>query len=122
MKVKRGDVVLVDYPFSDRTGSKVRPCLVVQADRNNQRLDDTIVVTISSRTRFIDKEPSQLLIDISTPEGKQSGLLANSAVLCENILTVDSGYILRRIGHLPVELMTRVNECLVAALGLNRDV
>lgn len=44
MKVQRGDVVLVDYPFSDRTGSKVRPCLVVQADYNNTRLDDTIVI------------------------------------------------------------------------------
>jgi mRNA-degrading endonuclease toxin of MazEF toxin-antitoxin module len=32
MKVKRGDVVLLDHPFSDASGSKVRPALVVQAD------------------------------------------------------------------------------------------
>jgi len=32
MKVSRGDVVLVDYPFTDRTGSKVRPTLVVSTD------------------------------------------------------------------------------------------
>ena len=32
MNFSRGDVVLVDYPFSDRTGSKVRPALVVQND------------------------------------------------------------------------------------------
>ncbi len=118
MKVIRGDVVLVDYPFSDRTGSKVRPCLVVQTDRNNNRLDDTIVVTISSRTRFVENEPTQLLIDISTPQGKPSGLLANSALLCENILTVDRGYIHRRIGHLPPDMMARVNECLKESLGL----
>jgi hypothetical protein len=31
MNVSRGDVVLVDYPFSDQTGSKVRPALIVQA-------------------------------------------------------------------------------------------
>lgn len=48
MKVRRGDIVLVDYPYSDGTGSKVRPCLVVQSDHNNLRLDDTIVVTISA--------------------------------------------------------------------------
>ena len=118
MKVTRGDVVLVDYPFSDRTGSKVRPCLVVQVDRNNLRLDDTIVVTISSRTRFVDREPTQLLIDISSSEGKQSGLLANSAVLCENILTVDTGYIHRRIGRLSQELMILVDRCLKEALNL----
>jgi hypothetical protein len=33
MRVKRGDVVLVDYPYSDRAGSKVRPCVVVQNDQ-----------------------------------------------------------------------------------------
>jgi mRNA-degrading endonuclease toxin of MazEF toxin-antitoxin module len=30
MSFSRGDIVLVDYPFSDRTGRKVRPALVVQ--------------------------------------------------------------------------------------------
>ena len=51
MKVTRGEVVLVDYPYSDQTGTKIRPCVVVQNDRNNQRLDDTIVVPISRRTQ-----------------------------------------------------------------------
>ncbi len=38
MSISRGDIVLVDYPFSDRTGSKVRPALVVYA----VRLKDTV--------------------------------------------------------------------------------
>lgn len=118
MKVKRGDVVLVDYPYSDRTGSKVRPCLVVQADRNNSRLDDTIVVTISSRTKFVLTEPSQLLIEMSSSSGKMSGLLSNSAVMCENILTVDTKFIMRRIGSLPPDLMSRISECLKSALEI----
>ena len=46
--MKRGDVVLIDYPFSAGGGSKVRPALVVQADRNNRRLQDTIVALITS--------------------------------------------------------------------------
>ena len=37
MSFARGDIVLVDYPFSDRTGSKVWPALVVQADSLNRR-------------------------------------------------------------------------------------
>src|SRR6186997_2769179 len=98
MKVSRGDVVFVDYPYSDRTGSKVRPCVVVQNDRNNQRLDDTIVVIITSRKRHLATEPTQLLIDVSTPDGKQSGLLFDSAVACENVLTIDGRFVLRKIG------------------------
>jgi mRNA interferase MazF len=117
MRVSRGDVVLVDYPYSDRSGSKVRPCLVVQDDRNNQRLDDTIVVTISSRILRIT-EPTQLLIDLSTPGGNQSGLLFTSAVQCANILTVDCNFILRKIGTLPPDAMLRVNDCLKEALAI----
>jgi len=117
MRVNRADVVLVDYPYSDRTGSKVRPCLVVQNDHNNQRLDDTIVVTITSRRQHA-AEPTELLIDLSTPAGRQSGLLFTSAVQCQNILTVDCSFILRKIGTLPADVMLQVNDCLKAALAI----
>jgi mRNA-degrading endonuclease toxin of MazEF toxin-antitoxin module len=33
--MNRGDVVLVDWPFSDLSGSKLRPAIVVQADHLN---------------------------------------------------------------------------------------
>jgi mRNA interferase MazF len=118
MKVRRGDVVLVDYPFSDRSGSKVRPCVVVQSDHNNQRLADTIVVTISSRIQHAATEPTQLLIDVTTPTGQQSGLLFTSAVQCENILTIDSGFTLRKIGALSPNVMQQINDCLKAALQI----
>jgi mRNA interferase MazF len=47
MKVRRGEVVLVDYPYSDGTGSKVRPALVVQSDNLKLRITDTILAAIS---------------------------------------------------------------------------
>ncbi len=119
MNARRGDVVLVDFPFSDRTGSKVRPCLIVQNDRDNARFDDTIVVTITSRTQYASVEPTEVLIDTSTPEGRQSGLLFNSAVQCQNIATVDNGFVLRRIGNLPEDVMRQINKCLKASLGID---
>jgi mRNA-degrading endonuclease toxin of MazEF toxin-antitoxin module len=48
--MKRGDVVILDHPFSDASGSKVRPALVVQADRDNARLSNTIVALITKNT------------------------------------------------------------------------
>jgi mRNA-degrading endonuclease toxin of MazEF toxin-antitoxin module len=47
--MKRGDVIIVDFLFSDRTGSKVRPALVVQADDFNARLSDTIIGSFGVR-------------------------------------------------------------------------
>jgi mRNA interferase MazF len=34
--MKRGDVVLVDWPFSGGGSSKIRPALIIQNDRDNQ--------------------------------------------------------------------------------------
>jgi mRNA interferase MazF len=118
MKVARGEVVLVDYLFSDRTDSKVRPCLVIQADALNTRLDDTILAVISSNTARGVNEPSQFLIDVNTSDGALSGLLFNSAVQCENLATVDCRFIRRKIGSLTPGLMSQVELCLKAALEI----
>ncbi len=117
MNVQRGDVVLVDYPYAAGGGTKVRPVLVVQNDRDNQRLRNTIVAQITSVTRRVF-EPTQLLIEIATPAGQQSGLRQDSVVNCVNLLTMDKGMVLRRLGNLPDILMQQVNECLKVALEL----
>src|SRR5215470_10529979 len=117
MNVQRGDVVLVDYPYAAGGGTKVRPVLVVQNDRDNQRLLNTIVAQITSVTRRA-LEPTQLLIEIATPAGQQSGLRQDSVVNCVNLLTLDQGKVLRKLGSLPEVLMRRVNHCLKAALEL----
>ena len=73
MTLSRGDVVLLDYPFSGGGGSKVRPVLVVQNDRDNRRLTNVILAMITSRTNRAGTEPTQLYLDLATPEGRQSG-------------------------------------------------
>jgi mRNA interferase MazF len=117
MNVQRGDVVLVDYPYASGTGAKVRPVLVIQNDRDNQRLLNTIVVQITSLTRRA-LEPTQLLIELATPAGRQSGLRQDSVVNCVNILTLDKDKILRKLGSLPNSALQLVNTCLKAALEL----
>ncbi|MHB1424969.1 MAG: type II toxin-antitoxin system PemK/MazF family toxin [Gemmataceae bacterium] len=51
MSVSRGEVVMVNWPFSDRTGTKVRPAVVVQTDALNGLIDDTVLVSITRRSR-----------------------------------------------------------------------
>jgi PemK-like, MazF-like toxin of type II toxin-antitoxin system len=63
MTVNRGDIVLVDYPFT-AGGAKVRPALVIQNDPDNMRMTNTIVAQISGNTaRF--NEATQHLIDVA---------------------------------------------------------
>lgn len=117
MNVQRSDVVLVDYPYAGGGGAKVRPALVIQNNRDNQRLVNTIIVQITSLTRRA-LESTQLLIELTSPEGQQSGLRQDSVVNCVNLLTLDKGKILRKLGILPDALMQQVNDRLKTALEL----
>jgi mRNA interferase MazF len=117
MNVQRGDVVLMDMPFAQGGGSKIRPALVVQCDRNNGRLSNTIVASITRNITRVS-EPTQVLIEVATPAGVQSGLLADSAVTCENLFTASQRFALRKIGSLSDDLMTKVSAALVSSLGL----
>lgn len=116
MKVRRGDVVLI--PFSDASGAKVRPAVVVQSDARNSMIDNTIVALITKNISRIQFDPSQLMIDIISPAGKQSGLRTNSAVTCGNLFTVHEARIMKKIGELPQSVMQSINMCLKSALGL----
>jgi mRNA interferase MazF len=118
MNVSRGDIVLVPVRFSSGAGQKIRPVLVVQSDHNNIRLADTIVAIITSNIRRASREPTQLLIDIASSDGAQSGLLHPSAVTCERLHTILQSDIQRKIGSLPPTMMQRIGDCLKASLGL----
>lgn len=109
---------MINHPFSDASGSKVRPALVVQNDRRNSTLLETIVAIISKNFRHVATDSTQLLIDIGTPDGMASGLNMNSAVKCGKPFTIDESLVFRKIGVLSPALLSRVDDCLKSALEL----
>jgi mRNA interferase MazF len=116
MSIRRGDVVLVDYPYTDRTGSKVRPTLVVSADEINNE-DDAVIAAITSVVRASLKS-SELFVDLTKPDAVGSGLLSDSVVECWNLLTIDQKFIVHKIGRLSRGLMRQVDDCLKKGLGV----
>lgn len=117
MTVLRGDVVLVAFPFSSGSGAKVRPAIVVQNDRNNSRLTNTILAAITRTTHRVH-HATQLLVVANSPEGRQMGLLFDSSITCENLATVEKHLIQRKIGVVPPALLLQVDVCLKASLAL----
>ena len=115
--MKRGDIVIADFPYSDQPGSKIRPALVVQSDLDDPLLASTIVAMITSNTTHADR-PSNLLIDPGTTDGGASGLRAPSLVKCNNLVTIGKKRVLRVIGALSPALMQQVDDSLKAALAL----
>jgi mRNA interferase MazF len=115
--MKRGDVVIVEFPFVDGQRGKNRPALIVQNDRDNRRLTNTVVAMISGKIAHA-AERTQLLVDPATPEGSSSGLHGPSVVKCCSLFTVAQADIQRIIGRLSDVMMAKVEACLKAALEL----
>jgi mRNA interferase MazF len=84
------DVVLLRYPFSELTGAKVRPAVVVSGSHASQ---DLFVVPLTSRTGGL------LVGEFVLVEWKQAGLNIETAVK-RGIYTVSGSLVTRRIGKL----------------------
>ncbi len=115
---KRADVVIARFPYAGGGGSKVRPAVVVQCDRLNAKIQNTLLAMISGNTRLAGAEPVQFLIDPATPDGQLSGLSYKSAVKCENLATIPQSDIVDTVGHLSDSLKQKLANCLKAALEL----
>jgi mRNA interferase MazF len=115
--MKRGDVVLADFPFQDIPGSKIRPAVVVQNDADNRSLANTILAMVTGN--LVDaSRPTTVLVDPQSPDGQGSGLSGRSLIKCGNLATVRKHRVLRVIGHLNNMVLQHVNDALKAALEM----
>ncbi len=112
--LKRGDIALVLFPNSNLQTAKSRPALVIQADRLQTGIAQVIVAMITSRM-FRAGHPSRVTVVRETPLGKQSGLLADSVVMTDNLATVQEAAVDRIVGAIP---MAAVDAALRHTLGL----
>lgn len=97
MPYSRGDVVLVLFPDANLRTAKRRPALVIQADNLSTGLPQTIVAMITSNLARAG-HPSRVLVQITTLEGQQTGLLSDSVIMTDNLVTVLDTEIARSIG------------------------
>jgi mRNA interferase MazF len=118
--MKRGDVVLVPFPFQDKPGHKIRPAVVVQSDAENRRLANTVLAMITGNLADAGRpgRPTTVLVDPRTPDGAGSGLNGPSLVKCYNLAAIRQQRVLHLIGYLSDAVMQKVNQALKAALEL----
>ncbi|MEX0726633.1 MAG: type II toxin-antitoxin system PemK/MazF family toxin [Planctomycetaceae bacterium] len=116
--MKRGDVVLVPFPFQDKLGEKIRPAVVVQSDADTARLINTVVVMITGNLDDAG-QATTLVVDPSTPAGAGSGLAGASLIKTYNLATVRQKRIIATLGHLSDVLKDKLDACLKAALDLS---
>jgi mRNA interferase MazF len=114
--MKRGEILIVDFSVYNPT-EKVRPALVVQNDRDNARMKNTIVALITGNVSRAG-EPMQFFVDPEHPDYPASGLHKASVVNCSNLITIRQRDVLHTIGKLSPGTMDQIDACLKAALDL----
>jgi mRNA interferase MazF len=117
MMLKRGEIFLARFPHASGGRGKKRPVLVVQSDTYNGQLRHVIVAEITTNLA-VASDPANFLIDVSTPDGKMSGLAQNSIVTCVHLATMSQDRMDRLVGSLPDSIMERINDCLRASLAI----
>ena len=118
MTLNRGDIVLARFPHATGGRGKKRPVVVVQSDIYNSTLRHVIVAEITSNLSGTS-DPANLLVDVSTPEGKASGLVNSSVVTCLHLATMTVDRMDRTIGRLSAGAIQRLSECLKVALAIS---
>ncbi len=58
----RGDVVLVPYPFTDLTGSRQRPGVVVSSDTYNQATNDLMIAQITGNVTSPERSGDHMIV------------------------------------------------------------
>ena len=122
---RKGDVVLVSFPYTTDEGTtqtKRRPAVLISNNSNNLRLDDVLLVPLTSNTTRASREPTQVVIKMDSEEGKLGGLRLDSVIDCTVIATIPKTLLVSKIGQFPQELMERVDQCLMVALAIGRPL
>ena len=104
--MKQRTLILVPFPFSDQSGLKVRPALVISNDTYNNESKDIIVAAVTSNITS-----SQYSMKIEQRDLDEGVLHAPSAIKIDSILKISKTRVIKSIGA--------VNASTFSAIGKN---
>ncbi|MEA5471262.1 type II toxin-antitoxin system PemK/MazF family toxin [Spirulina sp. 06S082] len=114
MAVNKGDIVLVKFPFTDLSQTKLRPAVVLYINSN---LDEITLCFISSQG-LTDLTPEETLLDVSDLEFTTTGLKKSSKIRTTRITTLEKRFVQRKLGYLESKYINEINSILHRTLQL----
>lgn len=109
--IEQRDILLVPFPFSDQSGKKVRPVIVISNDEFNESSEDILVVGVTSN---ISKDKYTLkLTNSDLEEGK---LFSHCCIKVENILKIDKELIIKKIGKIKKNILSTILDNIIGII------
>lgn len=106
----KGDIVLVPFPFTDLTGTKKRPALILVVGNL-----DVTVSFLSSQLHW--REKTDLLLQ-PTPA---NGLKVPSLVRVGKIATIDKSLVIGKLGRITIDELEILNKKLLQLFEIELD-
>ena len=107
--IKRGDIVVVPFPYSDQLAEKRRPALVVSGNKFNDR-GFLWVVMITSK---VEGSPP----DVVQFDHNKAGLSKPSVVRVAKLATIEASRVLRVAGHMDSKAFNAVGKVINSILS-----
>lgn len=93
--IEQGDLLLVPFPFSNQSGKKVRPVVVISNNEFNKFSEDVLIVGVTSN---ISKD--KYTVELTNNNLDEGRLFADCCIKVENILKIDRELIIKKIGKI----------------------
>ena len=113
--IQQGDIVLIIYPFTNLSSTKVRPALVISSSEFNDLNKEAVCVFITSR--YYDT-PFDLQVSQGSVGFDMTGLRQRSTVRVGKIATLHLNLVKRHLGQMPSDSMKEVKKILNFLLHL----
>lgn len=113
--LKRGDIVLVPFPFTDLAAEKLRPAVIVSPDPQES---DIVIAFISSIVPSGELPMADFLLAPNYPDFPQTGLKKASVFKMKKLLTIEKTKIIRRLGKVSPAIQKELDRRLKEALSL----
>lgn len=103
---RQGAVVLVPFPFTDQSGSKVRPAIVVSSDLFNSLHSDIVLAAITTQIPVALDPRTEIVLgqaDVTTGRIKQA-----SIIKAAKLFTCETGLIRRQVATVETAKLAEV--------------
>lgn len=101
--IEQGSLLLVPFPFSDQSGRKVRPVIIISNYFFNEDSEDILVVGVTSN---LSKD--KYSIPLTNKDIEEGNLLTPCCIKVENILKIDKELIIKKIGRIRKDVFNQI--------------
>ena len=113
--LRRGDIVLVPFPFTDLTTEKLRPAVIISGDPQKT---DVVIAFISSVVSPGEASETDYVLRQDDPDFNRTGLKKHSTFKMGKLLTIERSKIIRRLGRVTPAIRNELDIRLKRAIGL----